>query len=324
MKAVLFGNMIYNIFPILQEKLRTVCELTRFREDADKEVIRQEVKNAHAIVTMTYDERFKGSESLKLIQVPGIGLDKINFNKVLPDTSVCVAYGHEVAVSEYVILAILNNCHQFMNIAENFRKINWHFSSRTGGPLHEEVLGKTIGIIGMGRIGQAVAIRAKSLGMKVIACNRSAINHNAVDQFFAFHQLDVLLSKSNFVVVCCALAPETKDLINAKSFDKMDPASVLINVARGECINEKDLYEACSKNKISGAIIDTWYQYPSLENPYPLPSRYPFHLLPNVVMTPHSSAWTKEMLNRRIDTIAENLLRLAQRKPLLNLVTKPL
>jgi phosphoglycerate dehydrogenase-like enzyme len=106
----------------------------------------------------------------------------------------------------------------------------------------------------------------------------------------------------------------------------MKPHAVVINVGRGATIQEQALFEACRDRRIGGAIIDTWYSYPAQKDDPGVvhrPSRFPFHELDNVVMTPHASAWTDALLERRCRVIAGNLDRLARGEPLVNLVRAP-
>ena len=99
----------------------------------------------------------------------------------------------------------------------------------------------------------------------------------------------------------------------------MKATAVLINVARGEIVDEQALFDALSKRRISSAVLDVWYRYPSDTNPT-LPANLEFHKLPNVLMTPHVSAWTDGMLEARAKLIAENIARIAEGKIPSNLV----
>jgi phosphoglycerate dehydrogenase-like enzyme len=95
---------------------------------------------------------------------------------------------------------------------------------------------------------------------------------------------------------------------------------VLINVARGDIVAEEALYAALRDKTIAGAVLDTWYVYPSSAEPDPYPSRFPFHELDNLIMTPHASGWTDKLLDRRWRVMAENLDRLAAGQELRNMV----
>ena len=107
---------------------------------------------------------------------------------------------------------------------------------------------------------------------------------------------------------------------DAKSFAAMRSEAVVINVGRGPTIDERALYDALKEGRIAGAIIDTWYNYPSPGQPNVLPSVLPFHTLPNVVMTPHMSGWTSGTIRRRQKTMADNISRRADGRPCVNVV----
>ncbi len=139
-----------------------------------------------------------------------------------------------------------------------------------------------------------------------------------VDRSFSLHQLDEFWGSADFFVVSVPSNAETAGIVNAGSFASMRPSAVLLNVGRGPTIDEQALYEALKSHRIAGAIIDTWYRYPSPSQPSVLPSNFPFHELKNVVMTPHMSGWTSGTINRRRQTIADNIGRRAAGRPCIN------
>jgi phosphoglycerate dehydrogenase-like enzyme len=136
-------------------------------------------------------------------------------------------------------------------------------------------------------------------------------------------RLDSLLEQSDFVVVTLPLVAATAGLLDAPAFARMKRSAVLINVSRGAVVEERALFDALESGRIAGAVIDVWYRYPPQERPEGHPYSLPFHTLPNILMTPHASAWTDGLLPRRNRAIAENLNRLARGLPLLNVVRAP-
>ena len=102
----------------------------------------------------------------------------------------------------------------------------------------------------------------------------------------------------------------------------LPPGAVVVNVARGEIIDEAALYEALKSGRLGGAALDVWWRYPGAADPAPLPFNYPFDSLPNVLMSPHVSAWTEAMLARRWTAVADNLDRFARGLPLSNIVQR--
>jgi phosphoglycerate dehydrogenase-like enzyme len=138
-----------------------------------------------------------------------------------------------------------------------------------------------------------------------------------VDEWRGLDELDKVLPQLDYVVVAAALGPETEGLIGPAQFALMKPSAVLLNVGRGAIVQEEALYEALKSRRIRGATNDVWYgAYPSPAEPNPPPSRFPFHELDNLYMTPHTSGWTTGMVERRWDQIAANLDRLARGEPL--------
>ena len=132
------------------------------------------------------------------------------------------------------------------------------------------------------------------------------------------------LAAAGYLLVACPLDETTRGLIDGAALARMPAHAVVINVARGPVIDEDALFDALKERRIGGAVIDTWYTYPSGGNPYVFPSRHPFQALDNVMMTPHVSGWSRGLLPRRFRVIAQNLNRLARGEPLLNLVQAPL
>ncbi len=172
-----------------------------------------------------------------------------------------------------------------------------------------------------GHIGKAIAARAKAFEMKVHVANRSPVpTSSLVDRSFVLNRLGEFWSSADFFVVSVPSNADTVGMVNAESFAAMRASAVILNVGRGPTIDERSLYEALESRRIAGAVIDTWYSYPSPDHPSILPSKFPFHELPNVVMTPHMSGWTAGTINRRKQTIADNISRRAAGRPCVNVV----
>jgi len=279
------------------------------------------LKSADAVITMDWDYHNQSFERLKLIHLPGAGLDAINFKSVPDQVTVCNVFEHEVPISEYVISSILMWTTRIHLQDRLLRKNDWS-GSHLFGPTHQELCGKTIGILGYGRIGKAIASRIKPFGVEVIACSpRSPSSGVTPDKYYPMSQLSQFLSESDFLVIAAPLTDETHDLIGDKELTQMKPNSVLINIARGTIVNEKAIFNVLKTGTIRGAVIDTWYRYPENSSDDIPPSNYDFSKLENVIMTPHSSAWTDGLILRRNRVIAENLNRLSDGRDLMNVVS---
>ena len=203
-----------------------------------------------------------------------------------------------------------------------FRTGSWSASPQFGGGSpHGEVLGRTIGIIGYGRIGREVAQRAAGLKCRALAANRSPVAASApAETVFPLAELDRMMPLCDTVLIACALAPETKGLIDARRLALMKAGAMLINVARAAIVDEDALYAALRNGQLGGAALDVWWQYPTPAEPNRRPSRRPFHELPNVLITPHSSSATDVAADRRWSVVAANLDRFGRGEPLENVV----
>jgi len=277
--------------------------------------------HADAMVSMSWTWGLPSASRLKLLQLPGAGTDEIDFARVPSATAICNCYEHEIGIAEYVIGAMLEWTIGIRTMDQQFRNGSWA-GSYLCGPRHAELTGKTLGIVGYGHIGRAVAQRAKPFGMRVIACTRTPRSDaQFADRVDGMERFGDLLAEADFIAVTPPLNEQTRGLFDRRAFAVMRRNAVIINVARGAIIDEHALYNALVERRIGGAIIDVWYRYPPQGQALgPRPSTQPFHELDNVLMTPHASAWTDGLLPRRNRAVATNLNRLARGEPLINVV----
>jgi phosphoglycerate dehydrogenase-like enzyme len=288
--------------------------------DEDRKVF----ATADVLVTVRFDGSLPRPERLRLLQVPGAGYDGIAFAALPAGVVVCNCFGHEPAIAEYVLGALLMRRIPFTDADRELRQGRWTYRARTRDSVHGELAGSTIGLLGFGHIGQALAMRARAFAMKVHVANRTPVGSSSlVDRYFGLDELPGFWASADSFVVTLPLSPETRGLVGAEAFAAMRPDAVVINVGRGPVVDEAALYQALADRRIGGAIIDTWYDYPTAKTPEIHPSTLPFHELPNVLMTPHMSGWTEGTIRRRQAAMAENVARLAGGRPLLNPVTGP-
>ncbi|HKU97790.1 MAG TPA: 2-hydroxyacid dehydrogenase [Vineibacter sp.] len=264
---------------------------------------------------------------LKLVQVPGAGLDRIDRSALPAATWLANAYGHDVGIAEYVMGAMLAMSRSFARLDARMREGVWESqwaAATPPPPTWPELAGKTLCILGYGHIGQALARRARAFDMDVHALRRDP-THGAdasLKSLSGPEALPDLLRRADYLAVTLSLNPTTRGLLGARELGLMKPSAILINVARAEIIDEEALYRALVDGRIGGAALDVWYRYPTSPGPT-FPSRQPFHTLPNVLMTPHVSGWTEGMLEARARIIAENIQRVARGEPPTNLITSP-
>ena len=210
----------------------------------------------------------------------------------------------------------------FRLIATAFREQgNWSGGGAGGGPLHGEILGKTVGIVGYGKIGREVAKRAAAFGCEVIAANRSPVaDKGDASEIYPLAELDRMLPRCDVVVTAAGLGPETRNLIDAGRLGLMKPTALLVNIGRALIVDEEAVFNALKDNKIGGAALDVWWRYPTPAEPLTRPSQFPFHELPNVLMTPHCSSATDGARDRRLSGIAHNIDRYVRGEGLRNVV----
>ncbi|WP_342358812.1 2-hydroxyacid dehydrogenase [Terrarubrum flagellatum] len=257
----------------------------------------------------------------KLYHAPAAGTDAIDRSRLPAGARLCNCFGHEDAIAEYVMTALLLRHVPIPRADERLRQGEWDYWAGRPGALRTELGAQTIGLLGYGHIGKAVAARAKAFGMRVSVANRSSIPRDAlIDESFTLNRLKEFMSSADAIVVSLPLTENTRGVIAAAELAAMRPDAMIINVGRGLVIDEQALYDALAGRRIGGAIIDTWYDYPSPETPSRQPSKLPFNTLSNVVMTPHMSGWTEGTVRRRQQTIAGNINRLARGEPLINVI----
>ncbi|MGJ7505813.1 2-hydroxyacid dehydrogenase [Variovorax sp. GT1P44] len=257
----------------------------------------------------------------RLVHVPGAGSEQIACPSLPSGTTVCNVHGHEVPIAEFTLHAILEHCLQL-----------WQYPARLDAPAwaqayanraqHDEAHGKTLVIVGFGHIGQEIARRARTFGIHVIAVTRSGKQgpEDVAHEYVAVSALDDALPRAQFLVICCPLDNSTRGLIGARQLALLPAQSQLVNVARAEVVDEQALFEALRDNPLTRAVLDVWYQYPKKDQAPVDPSRWPLHELPNVRATPHISAITPALLDRRYRFMAQNIERLQQAQPLLNVI----
>lgn len=291
----------------------------------DETRIASRLSSVDVLVSLAFTrEMGAAAKRLKLVQVPGAGLDRIDRSALPAGTALANVYGHEVGIAEYIVGAMLALTRSFGRIDASLRRGVWESQWGVGSsppPPWPELAGKTLGILGYGRIGQALARRARAFDMNVCAIRRDVSRSGAEGLSFLGGpaDLDEVLRRSDYLAVTLSLNDQTRGLLGARELGLMKPSAVLVNVARAEIVDEDALYRALEERRLAGAALDVWYRYPK-EAGQTRPASRPFHELPNVLMTPHVSGWTEGMLEARATLIAENIQRTARGEPPLNLI----
>ena len=280
-----------------------------------KKVIIEKTRNVDALASLLSDkidaEVFDAAPKLKIVAQMAVGFDNIdvqeatkrgiyvtNTPEVLTDTTADFAWALLMAVARRVVEA-----DKYVRTGQ--WKVGWHPSMMQGRDIH----GATIGIVGAGRIGYAVAKRATGFNMKILFYDviprpemEKELGAKKVD-------LDMLFRESDFVSIHVPLMKETLHLVNAEKLKLMKKTAYLINNSRGPVVDEKALYEALKEGRIAGAGLDVFEQEP-------IPVDNPLLKLDNVVVAPHISSASYETRSKMAEMVAENLVAFFEgRKP---------
>lgn len=320
-RIVFHGELSGAIREGIESLLDFPAEITVLPNDFTSDDERQTYASADILVSGWYNTSLPPLENVRLFQLPGAGYDGVDLAALPASAVVCNCFGHEQPIAEYIMTALLLRQIPLVESDKRLRLGEWTHLGWGLDSAHDELAGKTIGLLGYGRIGKAVAQRAKAFEMTVHAANRSPLEASElVDRVFSFDELREFWGSADFIVSSLPLSEETRSLVGAEAFAAMRPQAVVVNVGRGPVVDETALYEALTSGRIAGAIIDTWYNYPTADKPKVFPSGLPFQQLSNVLMTPHMSAWTRGTIRRRQQTIAENIRRRLAGEECLNVI----
>jgi phosphoglycerate dehydrogenase-like enzyme len=255
--------------------------------------------------------------NLRWVHSRSVGLERSLFPELV-DSPVLLTNGSGVfsaSLGEFALAAILYFAKDLRRMIRNQTAGVWEAFDVM------PVTGHTVGIIGYGDIGRAIAARVRPLGMTVLALKRHASPTSGTDplveQTYSPERRMEMLSRCDYVVVAAPLTSETRGMIGGPEFAAMKPTAVAINVGRGPVINEEALVSALSNGRIKGAALDVFDQEP-------LPQGHPFYKLENVLLSPHCADHTPDWLDNAMRFFIEQFRRFRKGEPLLNVVDKKL
>lgn len=315
-RVVIPGLLDRTYARFLDEALELPAEIACTGTDAA--AYARALKQAEVAIAMDWPAGSPPAPALRLLHLPGAGTEGVAVEALPEGCAACNAYGHEVPIAEYCMLAMLDHNVDFFGTEGRFRSGDWSDSLATGAGTHGELAGKTLGILGYGRIGRELARRAAAFGMEVRAITRSPRVEPPLAAVADPGRIREAVRDLDYLVCACPLTPETRGIVDADVLAAMKGTAVLLNVGRAAVVDEDALFRALAGGVIGGAVLDVWYGYPAPGERTARPSRHDFASLPNVRMTPHTSAWSTPMLRRRFGVIAENIARLRDGRPLVN------
>src|SRR5580658_8188328 len=234
MKTVFLGDFGGRVAPLVLAKLTEKLDTTVLADLGDTQRLIPALAEAEIVVGHIWKRDFPEAPRLGLLQSVAAGLDLIDLPSLPRGVTVCNVDGHEQAIAEYVLMTMLALSHRLLDIVATFRAGPWTAGGGAGGgPAHGEVLGKTVGIVGYGRIGREVAKRAVAFGCAVVAANRSPITDKGdASEIYPLGELDRMLPRCDVVVIAAGLGPETRNLIDAGRLKLMKPTALLVNIGR--------------------------------------------------------------------------------------------
>ena len=289
--------------PIHEDGLRAIQEFAEVEVSTGltEDELVQKVKDYDALVvrsaTKVTRRVIESGANLKVIARAGVGLDNIDV-EAAKKRGIVVLNAPEapaIAVAELVFALMLAFARRIPQADASMRAGRWEKKKLQGAELH----GKTLGIIGTGRIGQAVAERAKAFGMKLLLFDIKPNQEFASRIGAEYVELKHLLAESDFVTIHVPLLPETKHMIGEKELALMKPTAVLINTSRGAVVDERALARALRSGQIAGACLDVYEREP--------PVGSPLLECTNTVLTPHIGASTVEAQRAAALIIASKL-----------------
>lgn len=254
--------------------------------------------------------------NLKWAQLASAGADRVLKSPAVMNRDVVLTNAsgvHAIPISEHILsfmFAFARNLPRYMRsqVAGKWERLTEI----------KELEGTTVGLIGVGKIGERTAEKAKALNMKVLGIRRNPQRSSPfVDKMYGPESLDKVMAQSDWIVVAAAGTSETHGLIGEPELAAMKKSAVIINIARGAVIQEKALLRALQENRIAGAGLDVFEKEP-------LPESSPLWQMPNVIITPHVAGVTPYYVDRLIDIFVENLKRYQAGDPLINVVDKEL
>ena len=305
MKIVILDSNALNPGDMSWDQIRVFGDVVTYPRTSGKENIIQRIGDAQIVLLNKVPidaEILDQCPSVKLICCLSTGYNVVDIQAARTrNIPVCNVPAYSTAaVSQFTFALLLELCHRIGHHDKTVHDGKWSACPDFcyWDTPQMELAGKTIGIIGFGRIGQAVGRIANALGMKVLAYSRSRRPEG--ESIAEYVDFDTLLSHSDIISLHCPLFPETENLINAEAISKMKDGAILLNTARGPVIDENAVAQALKCGKLRGAAMD-------VVSKEPISPTNPLLTAPNCIITPHMAWAPMETRQRILDVTVENI-----------------
>ncbi|PMQ00848.1 MAG: 3-phosphoglycerate dehydrogenase [Dictyoglomus sp. NZ13-RE01] len=301
-------------FPFKEEHIKRILNTRK-----DIEIVNS-IEDAEVIVCWHLErEEFLMAKNLKWIQAGGAGIDNFLYPELVnSDVILTNASGvHPKPIAEHTFALILSFTRNIHKSIKNQMERKWE---RENLEDCDELTGKTMGIIGYGKIGQEIGRIAKCFGMRVLGLKRNLEKKNLdviPDKLLTYNELDELLKESDIIVISAPLTEETRELIKERELSLMKNTAIIVNIGRGQIIKESALIKALEENRIKGALLDVTYEEP-------LPKESPLWNFPSVIITPHIAGVTPFYMDRLLEIFLKNLNAYPDISKMVNVVDKRL
>ena len=282
------------------------AEIAAILPEYDALVVRSQVKvDAELIAAGT---------RLVVVGRAGVGVDNVDLEAATRAgiTVVNAPTGNTIAAAEHTLALLYGLARRTAAADASMRRGEWKRSQFTG----VELRGKTLGIVGLGKIGQAIAVRARAMEMTVIGSDPFVTPDQAANIGVELVSFDELVERSDVITVHVPMTRTTRGLINAAAIERMKPGVMLLNVARGGILDEQDVADALKAGRIAGAAVDVFEAEP--------PTGSPLLEAPNTLLTPHLGASTAEAQVAVAEEVAEQILEVLDGRPARYAVNAPL
>jgi len=308
MKQKIFLTRTLHDFALKELKKKFQVEIHEGKIPIPQKILKSKIKDSDGLICFPYDKINKDilqcAEKLKVISTYSVGYDHIDLD-FAKEKKIRVGYTPEVLTDATADLAfglLLDSLRRISEGDRIIRKGKWKQIYGAHDYVGFDLQGKTLGIMGLGRIGKTLAKRAKAFDMKIVYHNRKKISKEEEEKLgVKYTTFDKLITQSDIISIHVPHTTETNQIIDIKILKKMKKTAFLINTSRGKVVNEKDLVTALKQKMIAGAGLDVFEIEPINKN-------HPFTKLENIVLAPHIGSSTKETRSKMAELTVKNMI----------------